>query len=732
MCKTFYRKLTVFTVSILFAQFIASTSFTLLSVAADTIDEQEEMSESEISDLIPENLPGLTAEEEENVPYTTESSLDPMKEPLIFTFTPASVQGKAGESITIHFKANQDTTEAKIKIPQEAIVSQEDVPSGMRLEKTEDENMWIVRSEQSQKTFAINVIFKESGLFEARINDARVAIEILSLEEDNTLEEVKEPLANERLEKGNVKDSGKYVDQINYLSNVDFFFNKEDTRIPQWEIASANIPVVAVKRDLEIFPDPEDDELYRIATEADYRIKRNDGLTIRQVHRPVRRTFFIVQTIPTVKDRHYTIGINSKSLDENGLLYVSAYRPPNVSANSPLIKGESYDLTSEYEEYTVSFKATGSSTNISYRVVGAEVSIKDPFVYLEEFTLNIEATPVSGGNPTSSNNIMTQGEATTLSANPNEGYRFARWDVVSGQGSDVISPTDPNTTFLMGIQDTLVRAVYVPEESAKVYVQHLDKDGHELADTEILTGVIGEFYETNPLEIDHYNLIDVPENAQGVFEDDLIFVTYIYDLEEIPPLDPLFPDESIDPENKPDLPIDQGLFSIDFASQIEFGRKTISTQERSYEANPQRILNEDGSVNDEETRPNYVQISDRRADGERNNWQLAVRQVGNFATDDGQELIGANLRFENQQLNSSRGDVREELQPATSTTLLPDERQVLFEIPANEESSTWFYLLGDENTAGNSVILDVPRGTNPTADRYATRLVWEISSVPNR
>ena len=53
----------------------------------------------------------------------------------------------------------------------------------------------------------------------------------------------------------------------------------------------------------------------------------------------------------------------------------------------------------------------------------------------------------------------------------------------------------------------------------------------------------------------------------------------------------------VEPENKPELPENQGQLSIDFISSFNFGSQAISVHEQTYYAQPQRLLlNEDGTV----------------------------------------------------------------------------------------------------------------------------------------
>jgi hypothetical protein len=201
------------------------------------------------------------------------------------------------------------------------------------------------------------------------------------------------------------------------------------------------------------------------------------------------------------------------------------------------------------------------------------------------------------------------------------------------------------------------------------------------------------------------------------------------DLGPVSPVDPLDPEVEVNPENTPELPEDQGQLSIDFVSAFNFGSQAISVHDQTYYAKPQRLLNEDGTVNESEERPNYVQISDRRSENERNGWTLAVTQKEQFKGAENQVLNGASLSLSNQQVITAQGGTAPGLQSVPST-LVPGNRRTLLQAQGNEGTGTWIYRFGDGETAGESVALDVPRGANPEATTYSTTLIWELSAVP--
>lgn len=198
----------------------------------------------------------------------------------------------------------------------------------------------------------------------------------------------------------------------------------------------------------------------------------------------------------------------------------------------------------------------------------------------------------------------------------------------------------------------------------------------------------------------------------------------------VSPVDPLEPELEVSPENKPEIPEDQGLLSIDFVSQFNFGTQSISSLDKTYYAQPQRLLNEEGEVIADEERPNYVQISDRRSDTNRVGWEISVIQNTQFKNDDGDELAGAQLRFMNQQLATAQGGSDPSIRTPEEVILIPEQKQIL--LTADEETGfgTWIYRFGDKESSDRSVALDVPRYSSPTASIYQTKLIWELSCVP--
>lgn len=291
----------------------------------------------------------------------------------------------------------------------------------------------------------------------------------------------------------------------------------------------------------------------------------------------------------------------------------------------------------------------------------------------------------------------------------------------------------PRRTLLTTFYDGSKPGTYQLEKkvSQPITVKFLDINGNELSPSITLEGEFGSQYNTEAKEISGWTVIELPSNASGVFTEEVQEVIYRYEVISVTPVDPLQPEVEVDPENKPELPDNQGLLSIDFVSSFNFGTQTISVQNQIYYAKPQRIFHSNETTYTFEKRPNYVQISDRRSEDEQNGWQLAITQQGQFKTQEGRELEGASIQFTNQQLQTAQGGKEPELLQEEAVVLVPNMKQLLVKAASKTGTGTWVYRFGDQHSANKSVLLEVPSGTNAEVASYTTIFVWELSTVPD-
>lgn len=275
---------------------------------------------------------------------------------------------------------------------------------------------------------------------------------------------------------------------------------------------------------------------------------------------------------------------------------------------------------------------------------------------------------------------------------------------------------EPDKSFIVPLEKLNLK------ENDEIQIFSQDKSGSALD-----AGVINP-PKTNNI-VGNINPIDNLEFHDAVFDEASLIK--VKELQIIPPVDPLDPNIEVNPENPPALPDKQGLISIDFVSQFNFGEQEISIREKNYGALPQLLMDENGLAIEDGERPNYVQISDRRLKDERNGWQLSITQNEQFKGSDSQELKGAQLIFKNQMLVSAQGGVPPSFVEANVVNLIPGERQILLSAQGEEGMGTWIYRFGDSKSMHESVMMNIPAGTSPKVDHYKSSLSWELNAVPN-
>lgn len=195
----------------------------------------------------------------------------------------------------------------------------------------------------------------------------------------------------------------------------------------------------------------------------------------------------------------------------------------------------------------------------------------------------------------------------------------------------------------------------------------------------------------------------------------------------VDPRDPLNPDVDVDPDNRPTLPENQGLISIDFISQFDFGHVPIRSSQAYYPALPQKLRNaEDDPAGGE--RPNYVQISDRRE--ESTGWTLSARMdEAGFVSEEGHQLRGVQLLLNNIRM-ATTGSNTSTAPTYWESRELNTGRQILAKAEEGQGSGTWIQRFGDGETMDQSVMLEVPVNAAPQATSYTGIIHWELSFVP--
>lgn len=652
---------------------------------------------------------------------STQDSLEELTSVPNFSFQQSDMQGIVNSTINVIISSDQKASEVKVRLPEEATVIKDQLSEGTSVVQGDQPNEWIVQSESVRTTFVLPLAFDRIGNYELSVEESTLHLEISECEESSD-DNSSSPDIDQTLN----TDIKTEYNAANLLINPNFTFNRGvETTIPHWELASSTTPVNILSRHLTISQATDSGGWNRLS-DSTFRIGGSGVLGVNRTSGT--RTLMVSQTIQTVPGHTYDVQVMAIRISSTGNLAITAYNSSGVIAGPGALNAASYSLGSNSQSYGIRFTATSDQTTVGFRLDGAYAIMHQASVTPVQYSLKLESLPSIGGKAQADVDLLTQGETTTIVATSNPGYRFVGWQANTGTNVVISDPSATNTTITMGNSDVTLQAVF--EKEGRVFVNHIDSEGNKLADSTELRGAIGDSYETSAVEIENYKLTEEPENTQGIFTEEDINVTYIYDISQVSPIDPLDPDSEVDPENKPELPENQGLLSIDFVSSFNFGSQAISIHDQTYYAQPQRLLNEDGMVNETEKRPNYVQISDRRPESERNGWELAVTQKEQFQGAENQVLHGASLSLSNQQVISAQGGTAPGLQ-SVPCTLIPGNRRTLLKAQANEGIGTWIYRFGDAETAEQSIALNVPRGANPEATRYSTTLIWELSAVPD-
>ncbi|PEX06526.1 cell surface protein [Bacillus cereus] len=189
------------------------------------------------------------------------------------------------------------------------------------------------------------------------------------------------------------------------------------------------------------------------------------------------------------------------------------------------------------------------------------------------------------------------------------------------------------------------------------------------------------------------------------------------------PTNPVNPTDPTDPEGP--NPGTNGPLSIDYASSLDFGKQKITSTDQVYKAAAQKF-------NDRGDGPNYAQVTDNR--GTETGWSLQVKQEGQFKSESGKELTGAEITFNNGVVNTASASSKPSI-VKSSFSLTPEGNGVaenIMSAKAGEGAGTYVLAFGDDATAADSIELSVPGKTTKYAEKYATSLTWTLTDVPGQ
>lgn len=681
-------------------------------------------------------------------------SVGQVEEVQIFSFVAKSFATSVSQPVTIEFNSSLPADEVVVRVPDEGEIIESELPQGVRIERSHGE-YWRLKTAEKQTTFTLTVAFITPGDYFLTIDH----------DTDHFYLKVMEEINNSSLEPTNEIEGVGESDSI----EVDDELVQPIIASEENLVISEDIISVEEERILEATRDETNRSTSNVSSWSQFRSAWNSSsTTVIQLSGTVRYSSGLFTSLNA---RSSSIAIRGRDgLLYNDMLDMGDSSEMLVMSGSGILTIFRADVDSLYlPVITQSGSGRVVLTNRSsvFRpVVAQNILIEFASVVWERVTLTnngtleiyddgstrqtgISASRTQGGVSFQGSNhdIYIRGKEFLMRDRFSNASLVQTWEEVDLHlrgSSEIISALTTPDDFISRYPGRLDNFEIIvlngrsggqwedpPLPSGEVTITYSDMQGNSLLENDTFSGVIGEKYETQPKDIPGYVLVDIPENKTGVFTIEPITVSYVYDEQkDINPLDPLDPEKEVSPENPPPLPNDQGLFSIDFVSQFSFGEQGISTRLMHYHANPQNLLDAEGTVIENEERPNYVQISDRRAENERHGWVLAVTQNSQFKNSQNHELSGARLHLSNQQFASTQNGNEPQLTHKEGVVLIPEQKTELLTANKDQGTGTWIYRFGDGSNAGESVTLEVPETAAPKATTYQTTLTWELSAIP--
>lgn len=728
-----------------------------------------------------------------------------------FFFTQARMQGTVEETIQVTFFSDQEVSEARVFLPEEATLINEQLPAGGSVEQIEQSQEWLVQSKRAQNTFVLPLVFEQAGRYELSVGGATAYLEI-SEQEDSNMEnptegieasddaqtvqadlEAKENAIEENQMKeqpsqslDNEYSSNATVTKDNFLQHFDLqgsaTYDSETGEVTLTTASNNQVGNVTLKEKLSVnYP-------FVLTGKANIGSNTNgaDGMAF-GFHRSENSA--VGNSGNGMGIAGLTGGFGFK-LDSNfnTTQGAGAARDPAALGGAPFagyVYHETNGLLTTYMGSDAPAKRTGTLNGAYDDIVIEYLPSEEANIFRINYKGETWERDISDwqGIDTTALSFLISGS--TGARNNVHSFIFEQMDYVIGTGEVEVSYRDAATNeeiipsqlleipfkseavlnpnsgiddepYLLGYDYSHVEtdALYFDETNntikpeaerrnvtyffnraeSEVTIHYIDDAGTVISPSDTIIGYVNEELEVTIKEIENYKFLFERDNQllNTVFTREQQNYWLVYILQgSMPPVDPLDPEIEVNPENKPELPENQGLLSIDFISSFNFGSQPISVHDQIYYAQPQRLLDEDGTVNEMEERPNYIQISDRRSATERNGWQLSVTQTKQFEGLKNQQLTGASITFSNQQLVTAQGGNTPSLQTANPLTLAPGNKRALIRAEDTEGTGTWIYRFGDEHTARESVTLNVPKGSNPEATSYSTTLIWELNAIPD-
>lgn len=190
------------------------------------------------------------------------------------------------------------------------------------------------------------------------------------------------------------------------------------------------------------------------------------------------------------------------------------------------------------------------------------------------------------------------------------------------------------------------------------------------------------------------------------------------------PIRPVDPGEG--EEIEANRPPTEGPLSINYASNLEFGKQKKALGEQVFYAQNDQITV--ASTKELKTVPNFVQITDLR--GTASGWRLSVKQNGPLKKQNGAKLTGSSIVISAGNVESMYGFPDKPTGLKKNQLLLEDgQSHEILNAEPGTGVSTWNIYLGKSGDLSSGIRLIVPDEGVPEVGRYQTSLTWVLTDA---
>ena len=95
-----------------------------------------------------------------------------------FFFSQSQLQGTIKVPLQVTFFSDQEVSEARVILPEEATLIQDQLSAGISIEQGEQPHEWIVQSKHAQNTFVLPLVFDKTGNYELSVEETTTQLKI--------------------------------------------------------------------------------------------------------------------------------------------------------------------------------------------------------------------------------------------------------------------------------------------------------------------------------------------------------------------------------------------------------------------------------------------------------------------------------------------------------------------------------------------------------------------------